>query len=81
MKCPHCEKEIDGYRGKFSIETTSVVLDMFYEQKKSIYSIVKHLASLNVKTNKMTVKKVTESYVSTWKDYLTRHAQPVAQEA
>ncbi len=73
MKCPHCQNDIDGYRGKFSLETTTVVLDMFFAQKKSIYSIVKHLGTLSVKTNKMTVKKTVTSYENTWQDYLSRH--------
>lgn len=72
MKCPHCEKPIDGYRGNFSVDTIRTCLKLFYVEGDSIYKIVKHLSGSSVKTNKMTIKKLLDKYLLTWEDFMNR---------
>jgi len=73
MKCPNCKHDIDGYRGKFSVASITMILVNFYELKKSIYSITNSLVEQHVRTNKMAVKAVVLQYQNTWKEHLARH--------
>lgn len=77
MNCPHCNKAIDGYRGKFSIDTTCTILSMYYVKKKTVYAIVKYLKEQQVKSNKMTIKKTVDSYEYSWNEFLKRNKEEV----